>query len=98
MSKKLHMIANWGQVCADYSRQERGMILSVCRDRGPHQSQSILTCILLTTQCHNISLSDFPTHDMSADFVLLSEQRRVEKELRELFEVGCNGLIAYLVI
>ena len=38
-------------------------------------------------QHHNVSLLDFPTHDMSADFVLLSEQRLVEKELREKVEV-----------
>ena len=48
------------------------------------------------TDCHrfpsllqhqNLSLSDFPTHDMSADLVLLAEQRQVEIELKEAYEV-----------
>ena len=33
-------------------------------------------------------MSDFPTHDMAADFVLLAEQRQVESDLKEQYEVG----------
>ena len=39
-------------------------------------------------QHQNLSLSDFPTHDMSADFVLLAEQRQAERELKEAYEVS----------
>ena len=33
-------------------------------------------------------MCDFPTHDMAADFVLLAEQRQVESDLKEQYEVG----------
>ena len=39
-------------------------------------------------QAQNLHLCDFPNHDMSADFVLLAEQRQVEADLKEQYEVG----------
>ena len=36
---------------------------------------------------HDLYLSDFPTHDMAADFVLLAEQRKAEADLKEKYEV-----------
>lgn len=38
-------------------------------------------------QRHDLSMSDFPSHDMAAEFVLLAEQRQVEHDLKEQFEV-----------
>ena len=35
-------------------------------------------------------LSDIPPHDMARDFVLLAEQRQVEADLKEKFEVGVH--------
>ena len=42
---------------------------------------------LPSPQKHNLYLADFPTHDMSADFVLLAEQRLMEAEMKNEFEV-----------
>lgn len=41
-------------------------------------------------QRHDLSMSDFPSHDMAAEFVLLAEQRQVEHDLKEQYEVRCE--------
>lgn len=46
---------------------------------------------LACAQAHELYLSDFPTHDMAADFVLLAEQRQMENVLKEEYEVGLSG-------
>lgn len=51
-----------------------------------HHAQ--LDPICVPTQAHDLYMSDFPTHDMAADFVLLAEQRQVESDLKEQYEVG----------
>ena len=38
-------------------------------------------------QACNIFLSDFPMHDMSAELMLLEEQRQVEAGLKEEYKV-----------
>ena len=37
---------------------------------------------------HNLFLSDFPTHDMGADFVLLAEERKAEADQKEKYEAS----------
>lgn len=41
-------------------------------------------------QRHDLSMSDFPSHDMAAEFVLLAEHRQVEHDLKEQYEVRCE--------
>ena len=41
----------------------------------------------MASQAHNLYLSDIAPMDMARDFVLLAEQRRVEADLKEKFEV-----------
>ena len=44
-------------------------------------------------QVNNLYLSDFPTHDMAADFVLLAEQwQTAEGALKEQYKVSPRGL------
>lgn len=53
----------------------------------------------ILAQRHDLSMSDFPSHDMAAEFVLLAEQRQVEHDLKEQYEVRLEvwGLEASLV-
>ena len=44
-------------------------------------------CNLEDLEANGIFLSDIPPHDMAADFVLLAEQRQVEADLKEQYEV-----------
>lgn len=51
-------------------------------------AQPFVFCPCVHKQAHDLYLSDFTTHDMSAAFLLLAEQHRAERELKEAYEVS----------
>ena len=51
-----------------------------------HPAPRHLACLLL--QKHQFYLSNFPVHDMAADFVLLADQRQIEWDLNHATEIN----------
>ena len=41
-----------------------------------------------TSQAQGMNVIDIPPHDMSSDFIVLSERRRIESELAQRLQVG----------
>jgi hypothetical protein len=39
-----------------------------------------------------MNISDIPPHDVTSDFVVLAERRRVDAEIAKKLEVGVQGL------